>query len=140
VRIGSTWGTVCNYGWTILDAALVCHQLGLVLNPDDWFLQRSEIPDAGTTEPVVLSNVCCNEDDIDITKCRSESINQFENSCGHENDVGLRCYESSWAGVRFGVLAEPSNLQYITVEKAGLLDYATNAFKPGESWPLFPPT
>nr|CAD7425800.1 unnamed protein product [Timema monikensis] len=139
VRIGSTWGTVCNYGWTILDAALVCHQLGLVLNPDDWFLQRSEIPDAGTTEPVVLSNVCCNEDDIDITKCRSESINQFENSCGHENDVGLRCYESSWAGVRFGVLAEPSNLQYITVEKAGLLDYATNAFKPGrgsEDWAL----
>lgn len=47
VKINGTWGTVCNYGWTMKDAALVCQQLGLVLNPDDWFLERNEIPKAG---------------------------------------------------------------------------------------------
>lgn len=47
LRINNTWGTVCNYGWTIENAALVCQQLGLVLNPDDWFLERNEIPNAG---------------------------------------------------------------------------------------------
>ncbi|XP_063235879.1 protein bark beetle isoform X2 [Bacillus rossius redtenbacheri] len=130
VRVGATWGTVCNYGWSITAAALVCHQLGLVLDPDDWFLQRAEIPDAGTNEPVLLSNVRCSEEDVDITRCRAETADDLENSCGHESDVGLRCQEPSWAGVRLGVLAEPARLQYVTVERAGLFDYSTNAFKP----------
>ncbi|KFB47778.1 AGAP009143-PA-like protein [Anopheles sinensis] len=126
------WGTVCDYGWTITNAALVCHQLGLALNPMDWRLQRSEVPGAGTTEDVLLSNVRCTEHDIDITKCRAERASQgdFQNSCGHENDVGVRCYEGAWAGLRFGVLAERADLQYVTIEKAGLFDYVTNTFKP----------
>ena len=45
---------MCNYGWTKIDAAVVCHQLGLVLNPKDWYLQRSEIPQAGTAEKILL--------------------------------------------------------------------------------------
>ncbi|XP_034245120.1 protein bark beetle isoform X3 [Thrips palmi] len=130
VRIDGAWGTVCNYGWTRLDAALVCHQLGLVLNPDDWFLERSEIPQAGTTENILLSNVRCDDDDTDITQCRAERPDEFEFSCSHENDVGIRCYDTSWAGIRLGVVAERADLQFITVEKAGLLDYTTNAFKP----------
>ena len=131
VRIGEKWGTVCNYGWTIRDAALVCHQLGLTLDPDDWFLERSQIPNAGTNEGIILSNVQCTEDDIDISKCRAESANEFENSCTHENDVGVRCSEAAWAGLRLGPVAQRSDLQYITIERAGLLDYATNSFKPG---------
>ncbi|XP_035780255.1 protein bark beetle-like isoform X1 [Anopheles albimanus] len=126
------WGTVCDYGWTITNAALVCHQLGLALNPMDWRLQRSEVPGAGTTEDVLLSNVRCTEHDIDISKCRAERASQgdFEHSCGHDNDVGVRCYEGAWAGLRFGVLAERADLQYVTIEKAGLFDYVTNTFKP----------
>ena len=80
-----------------------------------------------------FSNVRCTEDDIDITTCPAERENEFENSCTHEHDVGLRCHESSWAGVRLGVLAERADLQFITVERAGLLDYSTNTFKPGET-------
>lgn len=130
VRIDGRWGTVCDYRWTMINAALVCHQLGLVLNPDDWFVERSQIPNAGTTEDVILSNVECNEFDTDITKCKAETFDNFENSCTHAQDVGIKCYDISWAGVRFSVLAERADLQYINIEKAGLLDYATNAFKP----------
>jgi len=83
-----------------------------------------------------FSNVRCTEDDVDITTCPGERENEFENSCTHEHDVGLRCHESSWAGVRLGVLAERADLQFITVERAGLLDYSTNIFKPGETWLL----
>ncbi|XP_063914202.1 protein bark beetle isoform X2 [Zophobas morio] len=130
VKIDQQWGTVCNYGWTIKNAALVCQQLGYVLNPEDWYLERNEIPSAGTTEDVILSNVQCEDFDLDITKCKAETKGNFENSCTHENDVGIRCYKSSWAGVRFGALAERSNIQYVTIEMAGLLDYATSTFKP----------
>ncbi|XP_043270872.1 protein bark beetle isoform X2 [Venturia canescens] len=130
IHIGEKWGTVCNYGWTIRDAALVCHQLGLTLNPDDWYLERSQIPGAGTNEDIILSNVQCSEDDIDISKCKAETAEEFENSCTHENDVGVRCSEAGWAGLRLGPLAERSDLQYITIEKAGMLDYTTNSFKP----------
>ncbi|KAJ8673362.1 hypothetical protein QAD02_004624 [Eretmocerus hayati] len=130
VRVGEKWGTVCNYGWTMRDAALVCHQLGLTLDPENWFMERTEIPSAGTNEEIVLSNVQCTEDDIDLSKCRAETIGDFENSCSHENDVGVRCSEAAWAGLRLGPLALRSDLQYITIEKAGLLDYATNSFKP----------
>ncbi|XP_056639840.1 protein bark beetle [Diorhabda sublineata] len=130
IKVNNQWGTVCNYGWTIKNAALVCHQLGYVLNPDDWYLERNEIPSAGNTEKVVLSNVQCDDFDLDILKCKSERLNDFENSCGHENDVGVRCYKTSWAGLRFSSLAERTDLQFVTIEKSGLLDYATNSFKP----------
>lgn len=129
LKINNQWGTVCNYGWTIQNAALVCQQLGYVLNPEDWFMERIEIPAAGTTEDIILSNVQCDDFDLDIMKCKAEKHENFENSCGHENDVGVRCYKTSWAGLRFGALAERSNIQYITIEKSGLLDYATSSFK-----------
>uniref|UniRef100_A0A8D8T2J5 Protein bark beetle n=2 Tax=Cacopsylla melanoneura TaxID=428564 RepID=A0A8D8T2J5_9HEMI len=130
VRLGDKWGTVCNYGWNIKAAALACHQLGLVLNPSDWNLEPNEMPQGGTAEDIIMSNVQCTEDDLDITECRGERAPHFENSCEHHHDVGLRCYEPTWAGLRLGALAERCDLQYITVERAGLLDYSTNEFKP----------
>ncbi|GBO98348.1 Protein bark beetle [Eumeta japonica] len=130
VRINDKWGTVCNYRWNIINAAVVCHQLGLTLKPDDWYLEPNEIPNAGTTEDIILSNVECTEFDNDITKCKSETTENFENSCTHENDVGIKCYETSWAGVRFSVISERADMQYVTIEKAGLLDYSSNQFKP----------
>ncbi|XP_046141163.1 protein bark beetle isoform X2 [Osmia bicornis bicornis] len=130
VKVGEKWGTVCNYGWTIRDAALVCHQLGLTLDPDNWLMERSQIPNAGINEDIVLSNVRCTENDNDLSKCRAETEQNFENSCTHENDVGVRCSEAAWAGLRLGPLAQRSDLQFVTIEKAGLLDYTTNSFKP----------
>ncbi|CAG5108295.1 Similar to bark: Protein bark beetle (Drosophila melanogaster) [Cotesia congregata] len=130
VRIDKKWGTVCNYGWTIRDAALVCHQLGFTLDPDDWIFERSNIPDAGTNEEIIMSNVQCTDDDIDISKCKAELFDDFEYSCTHENDVGIKCTEAAWAGVRLGPLADRSDLQFITIERAGLLDYTTNSLKP----------
>lgn len=112
------------------NAALVCHQLGLTLDPDNWNMERSQIPSAGTNEDIVLSNVRCTEDDLDVSRCKAETNDNFENSCTHEHDVGVRCTEAAWAGLRLGPLALRSDLQFITIERAGLLDYTTDSFKP----------
>ena len=84
--------------------------MGWVLNPEDWYLLPSEIPGAGQEDPIVMSNVRCNFDhdiDTDVTKCKlSEGRDKFLNSCTHEDDVGLKCYDVSWSGVRLGMTAK----------------------------------
>ncbi len=125
------WGTVCNFGWTLESAALACQQMGWVLNTEDWYLNPSQIPAAGQSDPILLSNVRCGPLDTDIRYCKlSEGTDKFLNTCGHEDDVGLKCYDVSWSGVRLGMTAKRSKLYDVKVEKAGLLDYRTYAFKP----------
>lgn len=125
------WGTVCNFGWTIESAALACQQMGWVLNPEDWYLQPSELPPAGQNDPIIMSNVRCGPLDTDIRKCKfAEGKDKFLNSCKHEDDVGLKCYDVSWSGIRLGMTAKRSKLFDVKVERAGLLDYRQYEFKP----------
>ena len=50
-----------------------------------------------------MSNVRCEELDTDLTKCKkSEGEDKFLHSCTHANDVGLKCYDVSWSGIRLG--------------------------------------
>jgi Scavenger receptor cysteine-rich domain len=130
VKIKERWGTVCNYGWNIQSAAIACQQMGLVLNPQDWYLEADQLSSIGLEDPVSLSNVRCTDFDTDIRQCRSEPASQLENDCGHDQDVGLRCHDVSWAGLRFGMTAKKSVMRHVTVEKAGLFDYATYSFQP----------
>ncbi|XP_050535824.1 protein bark beetle [Daktulosphaira vitifoliae] len=125
-ELGS-WGSVCNYGWSMENAALVCRQLGLVLNPLDWTV---DVPIADPSEPIFLTNVTCSDEDIDLTKCKAEQVIEFDHGCNHSKDVAFRCEQPGWTGLRLGVLADTCNLQYITIEKAGLVDYVSNTFGP----------
>ena len=65
-----------------------------------------------------------------MTKCEAETSEDIENSCQHDNVVGIRCYDTSWAGIRAAISADKSVLKYAVVEKAGLLDPHTNEHKP----------
>lgn len=125
VLIDGRWGSVCDYGWDIVDASIACNQMGLVLHPEDWLLEQSEF-DHSSKFPILVSNLQCTLQDTDITKCKAEK--DFENSCFTR--VGLRCYHPSWSGLRLGMAAEESRLKNVVIENAGLLDYATNSFKP----------
>lgn len=63
--------------------------------------------------------------------CRAEKVIDSEQLCNHSKDVAFRCEYPGWTGLRLGVLADTCNLQYVTIEKAGLFDYITNEFGPG---------
>lgn len=132
VRISNEWGTVCGHNFDIEDAAIVCHQLGLVLNERDWKLEKSEFWSAGNARTIVMSNVDCTHLDVDITKCRAEKVseNDFESGWCPVGEVGIRCYPPAWAGIRFGMLTEEAMLEYVTIERAGLFDYQTRVFSP----------
>ncbi len=131
VRIDGQWGSVCNFGWTIESAAIACQQMGWVLNPEDWDLLPIDIPAAGDSDPILMSNVRCGPLDTDLTTCkRAERSDLFFNSCTHSDDVGLRCYDVSWAGLRLGMTAKRSKLFDVRIERAGLYDYRTFSFQP----------
>ncbi|KAF2360384.1 SRCR domain [Trinorchestia longiramus] len=127
---GGRWGTVCSHGWTEDAAAVACQQLGYVLNPEDWLQLPGDLPEDGQDAPIVRGNIVCDEFDTDVSLCRSDNESELENSCRHADDVGLRCYPRSWAGVRLGITAKESYLKGVIIEKAGLLDYSSRAFKP----------
>ncbi|XP_069176227.1 protein bark beetle isoform X4 [Procambarus clarkii] len=130
VYIDGEWGSVCSHGWTVDAAAVACQQMGFVLNPEDWFLEPSHMPPDGQTSRILLSNVQCDEFDTDITKCKHDVSWELENSCSHSEDVGIRCYPGTWAGIRLGMTAHESHIKSVIIEKAGLLDYTTRTFKP----------
>ena len=74
----------------------------------------------------------CTAWDNDITKCEAETSEDIENSCAHDNVVGIRCYDTSWAGIRMAITADKGVMKFSAVEKAGLLDPHTNEHKPGK--------
>uniref|UniRef100_T1IJ76 SRCR domain-containing protein n=1 Tax=Strigamia maritima TaxID=126957 RepID=T1IJ76_STRMM len=130
VFMDNSWGTVCNYKWTDINAALVCHQLGYVLNPDDWLLEPFEMQAIANSAPIHMSNVQCRHLDSDLIKCRAEKKGDFQNSCTHENDVGIKCYKQGWAGIRVSMTAVKKDLSDIHVENAGLFDAMDNILQP----------
>ena len=134
VRIGDAWGSVCNFGWTIESAALACQQMGWVLNPEDYEILPADMPNAGLGDPILMSNVRCAPLDTDLTRCKlSERSDMFLNSCTHADDVGLKCYDVSWAGMRLGMTAKRSKLFDVRVERAGLYDFRMVTGEAGNS-------
>ncbi|XP_013781367.1 protein bark beetle-like [Limulus polyphemus] len=135
VQINKQWGSVCLYGWDMEDAAVACHQMGLVLHPQDWLLEKSLFVDPYDQMKVLLSNVQCTELDTDVTTCKAEGPEDMENSCTLA--VGMKCYQATWSGIRIGMAAMESYLEHVVVEGAGLLDYTTHAFRPAVQADLY---
>ena len=77
------WGTVCNYGWDLVDATVVCHQLGY-LRAD-----RSTSLGAGSG-PSWYSNVQCAGTEMKLTECR-KSISRLGHACSSSQKAGVVC-------------------------------------------------
>uniref|UniRef100_T1J608 SRCR domain-containing protein n=1 Tax=Strigamia maritima TaxID=126957 RepID=T1J608_STRMM len=124
ISVKGKWGTVCNHGWTKEVAALVCHQMGLEFNHNDWQFKPRNL--RTVYSEIVASNIRCHFLETNISKCEFDSEWDIENTCTHEDDVHVRCYEPTWAGLRFGLAADESVVEFTTIEKAGFHDYHTD--------------
>lgn len=137
VKIGNEWGTVCGYNFDMEDAAVACHQLGMVLNSANWHLEKSEFYSQRNSRSILLTNVQCTHLDTDLTECQAERLNSdFEGAWCPKGEVGIRCFPKAWAGIRFGMLTQEVIIENVIVENAGLIDYRTKIFGPALQFDL----
>jgi len=79
------WGTICDNDWDILDARVVCHQLGYL---DAVAAPTSAYYGQGIG-PIWLDNVQCFGTEPDLIGCRYNRIG--ENHCEHGCDASAEC-------------------------------------------------
>ncbi|KAG3263942.1 deleted in malignant brain tumors 1 [Ictidomys tridecemlineatus] len=95
VSYQGTWGTVCDEGWGLPEAQVVCRQLGCG--------QAVSAPLGSHFGPgfgkILLDNVRCVGTESRLAQCTHNSW--FTHDCGHEKDAGAICSgPTSWAPVR----------------------------------------
>ena len=80
-----TWETVCDDGWDLQDAMVVCRQLGYINATAAWG-SPSFGPGSG---PILFSHLLCIGNESNITECGHRSSGAH--NCGHSEDVGVVC-------------------------------------------------
>ena len=85
VFLQGQWATVCDDGWDLVDAQVVCRQLGCgrVLSA----------PHGATFGPgkgaIGLEDVNCNGNESDLTQCGHRGL--WTHDCGHQEEAGAVC-------------------------------------------------
>ena len=79
------WGTVCDDGWDITDANVVCRQLnysGATSAPGQAFFGAG-------SGPIHYDNVACTGSEARLADCSHPGIGVH--NCGHSEDAGVVC-------------------------------------------------
>ena len=80
------WGTVCDDRWDLVDATVVCHELGYVRAVE---APRSAFFGAGSG-PSWYESVRCVGTERNLTECSNNNYN-FGSACPHSQDAGVVC-------------------------------------------------
>lgn len=97
VLLAGYWGTVCDYKWGLLDAIVVCRQLG--------YLTALAAPTRAAygqgTGFTWMSGLSCTGYEDSITQCTSSGIRSYVYPyCSHSRDAGVICsLESESQGI-----------------------------------------
>ena len=88
VYFNSLWGTVCDDGWDLQDAIVVCHQLGY--GSAVGALEFAYFGEG--SGPIWYSSVLCSGSETNLTQCSTATS---ENNCVHSEDAGVICTSKS---------------------------------------------
>ncbi|CAB3995220.1 deleted in malignant brain tumors 1 -like, partial [Paramuricea clavata] len=97
------WGTICDNGWDINDARVVCRQLGY--NYTVRALDGPRVPDG--TGKIWIDNMDCTSSDQDLTSCSHRGWGSH--NCKHSKDAGVECSSTANDAVP-GIDALPTEL------------------------------
>ncbi|KAM7451024.1 CD5 molecule-like [Porites harrisoni] len=90
VYYNGAWGTVCDNGWDLADASVVCRQLGF-----EGALEASKLAAFGEgAGKIWMSNVRCTGMESSLKECSHNGWGRHFH-CGHGKDAGVMC---SYAG------------------------------------------
>lgn len=86
------WGTVCSDGWEVLDARVVCRQLGYTTA-----VQATVV--GGGSGQIWYDDVTCKGYETSIVECESNGL--AAHNCFHFLDAGVECASESeyWPSV-----------------------------------------
>ena len=79
------WGTVCDNGWDLNDAQVVCNELGVGRAID---AKHDSFYGKGNGK-IWLNNVDCIGTELTIKRCSRREWKYF--SCGYNQDAGVQC-------------------------------------------------
>ena len=85
VHYNGQWGTVCDDGWDLNDAQVVCRQLGFgsaIATSDDAFYGQG-------SGPIWLNSVNCYGTELNIQNCLHSGWEI--NDCSHGEDASVKC-------------------------------------------------
>lgn len=89
VFYGHQWGTVCDDNWDIVDAEVVCRQLGCgtaLSAPSSAYFGRG-------SEPIWLDEVICRGTEAALSECSTKPWGLHD--CVHGEDAGVVCSGNS---------------------------------------------
>ncbi|XP_073694674.1 scavenger receptor cysteine-rich domain-containing protein DMBT1-like [Garra rufa] len=88
VLYNGIWGTVCDNSWDLMDAAVVCREMGC----GDAIEAKSAAYFGQGSGPVWISDLQCSDMNTRLTYCQSSGWGR--GSCGHEKDAGVICKDN----------------------------------------------
>ena len=80
-----TWGTVCDDGWDLRDAMVVCRQLGY--GPAVGIHRRAAF--GSGSGPIWYANVNCSGREANLAQCVHNGLGVH--NCDHSQDAGVIC-------------------------------------------------
>ncbi|XP_041464478.1 deleted in malignant brain tumors 1 protein-like [Lytechinus variegatus] len=81
------WGTICNNNWDLVDANVVCHQLGQGSAVE--IITGSVFGQASSDMPIWLTGVDCKGWELGLSQCINSGWGNT--GCSHYSDVAIRC-------------------------------------------------